>query len=200
MAKSWICFFIIDTRDLLHTKTRKDDTIEQIKVQTGTLRSDYTSITVDNTLSLAHSLVQITCQDHKGLLYDIMRTLKDYNIKISFGRFTTKPRRKCEMDLFIMQADGKKIVDPNKKSSLLSCLRTELYRPLRVAVVSRGPDTELLVANPVELSGEGRPLVFYDITLALKMLEICIFSLKSGDTRSETGSGKFIESCSTKGR
>ncbi|KAL5100909.1 hypothetical protein RYX36_005236, partial [Vicia faba] len=218
-------FFIIDTRDLLHTNTRKDDTIEQIKgvledsvltmdielvgpeisacsqassflpsaitendynfelpdsVQTGTLRSDYTSITVDNTLSPAHSLVQITCQDHKGLLYDIMRTLKDYNIKISFGRFTTKPRRKCEMDLFIMQADGKKIVDPNKQSSLLSRLRTELYRPLRVAVVSRGPDTELLVANPVELSGERRPLVFYDITLALKMLEICIFSAEIG--------------------
>ncbi|KAL5076067.1 hypothetical protein RYX36_015051 [Vicia faba] len=149
-------------------------------VQTGTLRSDYTSITVDNTLSLAHSLVQITCQDHKGLLYDIMRILKDYNIKISFGRFTTKPQRKCEMDLFIMQADGKKIVDPNKQSSLLSRLRTELYRPLRVAVVSRGLDTELLVANPVELSGEGRPLVFYDITLALKMLEICIFSAEIG--------------------
>lgn len=97
--------------------------------------------------------------------------------QISFGRFITKPRRKCDMDLFIMQADGKKIVDPNKQSSLLSRLRTELYRPLRVAVVSRGPDTELLVANPVELSGEGRPLVFYDITLALKMLEICIFSV-----------------------
>lgn len=156
--------------------------------------------------------------------------------QISFGRFITKPRRKCDMDLFIMQADGKKIVDPNKQSSLLSRLRTELYRPLRVAVVSRGPDTELLVANPVELSGEGRPLVFYDITLALKMLEICIFSvitdllskivkvksfsplnlhlcshyvnipmncfnrLKLGDTWSETASGKFIESCSTKGR
>lgn len=146
-------FFIIDPRDLLHTKTRKDDTIEQIKgvledsvltmeielvgpeisacsqassflpaaitendynlelpesVRSGTLRSDYASITVDNTLSPAHSLVQITCQDHKGLLYDIMRTLKDYNIKISFGRFITKPRRKCDMDLFIMQADGKK--------------------------------------------------------------------------------------------
>uniref|UniRef100_A0A2P2M9M7 Uncharacterized protein MANES_09G065100 n=1 Tax=Rhizophora mucronata TaxID=61149 RepID=A0A2P2M9M7_RHIMU len=52
----------------------------------------------------------------------------------------------------------------------------ELMRPLRVAVVSRGPDTELLVANPVELSGKGRPLVFHDITHALKMLNTCIFS------------------------
>ena len=97
--------------------------------------------------------------------------------QISFGRFTTKPRRKCEMDLFIMQADGKKIVDPNKQNSLSSRFRTELLRPLRVAIVSRGPDTELLVANPVELSGNGRPLVFYDITLALKMLDVCIFSV-----------------------
>lgn len=74
-----------------------------------------------------------------------------------------------------MQADGKKIVDPSKQHALASRLRMELYRPLRVAVVSRGPDTELLVANPVELSGKGRPLVFYDITLALKMLNTCIF-------------------------
>lgn len=76
-----------------------------------------------------------------------------------------------------MQADGKKIVDPSKQDALCSRLRMELLRPLRVAVVSRGPDAELLVANPVELSGRGRPLVFYDITLALKILSISIFSV-----------------------
>lgn len=74
-----------------------------------------------------------------------------------------------------MQADGKKIVDPSKQKSLTSRLQLELLRPLRVAVVSRGPDLELLVTNPVELSGKGRPLVFYDITLALKMLNTGIF-------------------------
>lgn len=218
-------FFITDTRELLHTKKRKDDTIEQLRdileyavftidielvgpdttacsqassflpaaitdddftsekpdlVRSGTLRSDNVSITMDNTLSPAHTLVQIMCQDHKGLLYDIMRTLKDYNIKISYGRFSTKSRGKCEIDLFIMQGDNKKIVDPNKQNSLSSRLRMELIRPVRVAVVSRGPDTELLVANPVELSGNGRPLVFYDITLALKMLDTCIFSAEIG--------------------
>lgn len=97
--------------------------------------------------------------------------------QISYGRFSTKPRGKCELDLFIMQADGKKIVNPSKQKSLSSRLRMELLRPLRVTVVSRGPDTELLVANPVELSGKGRPLVFYDITHALKMLGPCIFSV-----------------------
>lgn len=99
-------------------------------------------------------------------------------MQISYGRFTADKKGKCEVDLFVMQADGKKIVDPNKKNSLCARLRMELYRPLRVIVMSRGPDTELFVANPVELSGKGRPLVFYDITLALKMLNTGIFLVR----------------------
>ncbi|XP_054797031.1 ACT domain-containing protein ACR10-like isoform X1 [Prosopis cineraria] len=218
-------FFITDTRELLHTEKRKEDTIEQLRaimgdvvvsidielvgpeisscsqassflpteireydfdmelsdsVRSATLTSESVSITMDNLLSPSLTLVQIICQDHKGLLYDIMRTLKDYNIQISYGRFSIKSRGKCEIDLFIMQADGKKILDPNKQRSLSSRLRMELIRPLRVAVASRGPDTELMVANPVELSGKGRPLVFYDITHALKKLGICIFSAEIG--------------------
>lgn len=110
------------------------------------------------------------------VIFSILRIQPNYLFnQISYGRFTTKHRGKCEIDLFIMQADGKKIVDPNKQNALSSRLRMELLHPLRVAIVSRGPDIELLVANPVELSGKGRPLVFYDITLALKMLDTCIF-------------------------
>lgn len=40
------------------------------------------SVMIDNSLSPAHTLVQIVCHDHKGVLYDIMRTLKDYNIQV----------------------------------------------------------------------------------------------------------------------
>ncbi|XAR69656.1 [Protein-PII] uridylyltransferase [Bertholletia excelsa] len=148
--------------------------------QSGSRTSDNASIIMDNSLSPAHTLVQIVCQDHKGLLYDIMRTLKDYDIQISYGRFTAKQKRNCEVDLFITQADGKKIVDPSRRTSLCTRIRMELLRPLRVALVNRGPDTELLVANPVEISGKGRPLVFYDITLALKMLNTEIFSAEIG--------------------
>lgn len=146
----------------------------------GVLPFNPISITVDNALSPSHTLIQILCQDHKGLIYDIMRTLKDYGIQISYGRFFANPKGNCELDLFIMQADGKKIVDPNKQTALCSRLKMELWHPIRVAVVSRGPDTELLVANPVELSGRGRPLVFYDITLALKNLTTRIFSVEIG--------------------
>lgn len=217
-------FFITDSRELLHTNKRQEDTCYHIKDvlgdatiscdiemvgpevtacsqasnflssviteevfssdkcdgnHSGSITSKSISILMDNCLSPSHTLVQIVCQDHKGLLYDIMRTLKDYNIQVSYGRFTLKEGRNCEVDLFV-QADGKKILDPNKQTALRERLEVELLRPLRVAVVSRGPDTELLVTNPVELSGKGRPLVFHDITLALKMLDTCIFSAEIG--------------------
>lgn len=48
----------------------------------SSLTSASVSVTMDNSLSPAHTLVQIVCQDHKGLLFDIMRTLKDYNIQV----------------------------------------------------------------------------------------------------------------------
>ncbi|KAJ6849899.1 ACT domain-containing protein ACR10 isoform X1 [Iris pallida] len=220
-------FFVTDTRELLHTKKRKEETCEQLKAVLGDSMtscdielvdeeeiaaclqasshlppeiteemfnveppeeasgesqssSNNPSVTMDNSLSPAHSLIQILCPDHKGLLYDIMRTLKDYKIQISYGRFYSSQKGRCELDLFVVQTDGKKIVDPSKQKALCDRLRMELFRPLRVALVNRGPDTELLVANPVELSGKGRPLVFYDITLALKLLHTRIFLAEIG--------------------
>ncbi|KAF3433739.1 hypothetical protein FNV43_RR24842 [Rhamnella rubrinervis] len=133
-------------------------------------------ITVDNSMSPAHTLLQIQCVDQKGLFYDILRTSKDCNIQIAYGRFSSKVKGFRNMDLFIQQTNGKKIVDPESQIALCSRLKEEMLHPLRVIIANRGPDTELLVANPVELSGKGRPRVFYDVTLALKVLGIFIFS------------------------
>lgn len=42
------------------------------------------SVEVDNVLSPCHTLLKVFCtDDHKGLVYDIMRTLKDYNIQVN---------------------------------------------------------------------------------------------------------------------
>ncbi|KAF3649980.1 ACT domain-containing protein ACR9 [Capsicum annuum] len=138
------------------------------------------SVTIDNSLSPAHTLLQISCINHKGFLYDIMRTLKDFSIQICFGRFLPVNKGQRELDLFIRQKDGKKIVDPENQDAVCSRLKVEMLHPLRVVITNRGPDTELLVANPIELSGNGRPRVFYDVTLALKTLGICIFSAEIG--------------------
>ncbi|XP_062171415.1 ACT domain-containing protein ACR9-like [Alnus glutinosa] len=223
-------FFITDNMELLHTKKRQDETMEQLHAVLGesciscelqlagpeyechqgisslspvvagellrcelsdkeicsqALSSDMAklkkaSVAIDNSLSPVHTLLQIHCADHKGLLYDIMRPLKDCNIQIAYGRLSPNTKGHRDLDLFIQHKDGKKIVDPDKQSALCSRLKVEMLHPLRVIVANRGPDTELLVANPVELSGKGRPRVFYDVTLALKSLGICIFSAEIG--------------------
>lgn len=142
-------------------------------------------VVIDNSLSPAHTLLQISCVDHKGFLYDIMRTLKDCNIQIAYGRFSPVNKGCRDLDLFVRHKDGRKILDSEKQKALCSRLKVEMLHPLRVIVADRGPDTELLVANPVELSGMGRPLVFYDVTRALKILGICIFSAEIG--RHSTG-------------
>ncbi|KAJ4725852.1 ACT domain-containing protein [Melia azedarach] len=223
-------FFITDNMELLHTKSRQDETCEQLHAVLGesciscelqlvgpeydchqgvsslsplvaeelfryelsdketrsqalspdTSKLKKTNVTIDNSLSPAHTLLQINCVDHKGLLYDIMRTMKDCNMKISYGRFSSISKGYRDLDLFIQQMDRKKIVDHEKQSALCSRLKMEMLHPLRVIIANRGPDTELLVANPVELCGKGRPRVFYDVTLALKALGICIFSAEIG--------------------
>ena len=43
------------------------------------------NVTVDNSLCPAHTLLQVHCADHKGLLYDVMRTLKDCNIQVKLS-------------------------------------------------------------------------------------------------------------------
>ncbi|CAL9148190.1 unnamed protein product [Musa hybrid cultivar] len=138
------------------------------------------NVNIDNSLSPSHTLLQIHCVDQKGLLYDIMRTLKDCDIQIAYGRFLSDMKGSREVDLFIQQTDGKKIVDPVKQDILSRRLRLEMLHPMRVMIANRGPDIELLVANPVEMSGKGRPRVFYHVTLALKLLGICIFSAEIG--------------------
>ncbi|KAH9627109.1 hypothetical protein KSS87_009767 [Heliosperma pusillum] len=137
-------------------------------------------VNVDNSLSPSHTLLQIHGLDHKGLFYDIMRTVNDQDVKILHGRFSAVAKGHRDIDLFIQQKDGKKILDPEKESLMCSSLKTEMLHPLRVLIANRGPDTELLVANPVELSGRGRPRVFYDCTVALKKLGICVFSAEIG--------------------
>jgi len=79
------------------------------------------------------------------------------------------------VDLFFSQANGRKILDPQKQEYLCSRLKIEITQPLRVMFVDRGPDTELLVATPIELCGRGRPRVLYDIARVLKILNIGIF-------------------------
>lgn len=44
----------------------------------------HTVVTLDNSISPVHSLLQVTRKNRKGLLYDCLRTLKDMELQVGF--------------------------------------------------------------------------------------------------------------------
>ena len=99
-------------------------------------------------------------------------------VQVAYSRLSTTPEgRNGDLDLFILQSDGSKLRDPHNQKALLARLDLDLCDPIRLMVVDRGPDTELLAATPLEKDGRDRPRVIYDITLVLKTMGIRIFKV-----------------------
>lgn len=80
------------------------------------------NVMVDNSLSPAHTLLQIHCADHKGLLYDIMRTLKDCNIQVKIYIFFNKMTL-LQLPLSKLWSSTPLVWDPfsPKKGPLVNC-------------------------------------------------------------------------------
>jgi len=57
------------------------------------------TVTVDNSLSPVHTLLQIQCVDQKGLCYDIMRISKDSDIKVHANGLLLLPSEPLYMKL-----------------------------------------------------------------------------------------------------
>lgn len=137
-------------------------------------------MTIDNKTSPVHSLLHLSCKSRKGLLYDCLRTVKDFNLKVAHGRTNMLENGSSELCVFVLDPNGHKITDIQEQKALVQCMEEEVGHPVRIKVGTRGTDTELLVATPIEKCGRGRPRVLYDVTLALKMLDICIFKADIG--------------------
>lgn len=103
-------------------------------------------------------------------------------MQVAHGRVATENGISV-ISVFVLRANGRKVTEDDEKKRLCLCMYTEVDHPLRVTVVTRGPDTELHIATPIESCGRGRPRVLHDITLALKQLDICIFKVSKLKTQ-----------------
>ncbi|KAI3801528.1 hypothetical protein L1987_29635 [Smallanthus sonchifolius] len=56
--------------------------LSEVALSSDVKKLKHATVMIDNSLSAAHSLLQINCVDHKGFLYDIMRILKDFDIQL----------------------------------------------------------------------------------------------------------------------
>ncbi|GJP42724.1 hypothetical protein CLOM_g2261, partial [Closterium sp. NIES-68] len=95
-------------------------------------------VTVDNGMSPAHSMLQIQLKDRKGLVYDCLRTLRDLNMQVSYGRIATTDDGICQLDMFVVDSNGRKVEGAAQQALISARLTAELERPLRIVVVTRG--------------------------------------------------------------
>lgn len=122
-----------------------------------------------------HTLLQVTCKKRKGLLYDTLRCVKDMRLQVAHMRVATLGNGNSEISVFFLDPEGRRIEDETRQEEIRACVRKAVENPLRIKFVTRGEDTELFVSSPIETCGRGRPRVVYDVTLALRKMDICIF-------------------------
>ena len=68
-------------------------------------------VAIDNSTTSAYSLINIVCKDRKGLVYDLMRTVKDIHIRVAYGKVHVRQDYMCEADLFVQEVDGSQITE-----------------------------------------------------------------------------------------
>lgn len=65
-------------------------------------------VTIDNCTASNYSCVNVVCRDRKGLVYDLMRTLKDIHVRVAYAKIAVRGEM-AETDLFVEEADGQRL-------------------------------------------------------------------------------------------
>ena len=76
-------------------------------------------VTIDNCTSSNYSVVSIVCKDRKGLIYDLMRTLKDIHVRVAYAKIKVAGDV-AETDLFVEEADGRRVKERSSSLPLAS--------------------------------------------------------------------------------
>jgi UTP:GlnB (protein PII) uridylyltransferase len=67
----------------------------------------FRQVTIDNCTASNYSVVNVVCRDRKGLIYDLMRTLKDIHCRVAYAKICVRGEA-AEVDLFVEEADGQR--------------------------------------------------------------------------------------------
>lgn len=65
-------------------------------------------VTIDNCTASNYSVVNVVCRDRKGLVYDLMRTLKDIHVRVAYAKIVVRGDL-AETDLFVEEASGQRM-------------------------------------------------------------------------------------------
>ena len=142
-------------------------------------------VDIDNKLSRVHTVIQMRSKDRKGLLYDLLRTLKDVNTQVSYGKIEVDSTSQlCKMVVFVQKVNSAngctRIADADMQQELCIRVHQALACPVRISAVNLGTDemcTRLVVGAAVDSGGRGRPRVLHDTSRVLKQMSLSVFKM-----------------------
>lgn len=138
---------------------------------------DGVKVSIDNCTAATATILQICCRDRKGLLYDLMRTLKDNSLRVTYAKVSVKSNSICFIDVFVQEIHGGRVTDEHMLQCLVEQMCDSAANPIKVGTkdLYDGMCTELAVVASVDAGGRGRPKVTYDVTHALSKFRVCVF-------------------------
>lgn len=138
---------------------------------------DRCEVTLDNATTDAYTCVHVLCPDRKGLVYDLMRTIKDLHLRVAFARVAVQTDGLCDTDLFVQHVNGGHISDRDDQEVLHARVLAAVAIPVRIAIrdIHERTVTEIVVTAQIDSGGKGRPRVTYDVTEALNAAKLCVF-------------------------
>jgi len=156
-------------------------------------------VDIDNTLSRVHTVIQMRSKDRKGLLYDLLRTLKDMDTQVSYGKIEVDTSSGvCQMDVFVQEVANSsskctRIEATEMQQDLCIRVHQALSCPVFISTANVGSGemcTQLIVGARIDSGGRGRPRVLYDTSKVLKQMSLGVFKMDMYmGSCSEWGSG-----------
>ena len=144
-------------------------------------------VDIDNTLSRVHTVIQMRSKDRKGLLYDLLRTLKDMDTQVSYGKIEVDAASGvCQMDVFVQEvassssSSSARIEATEMQQDLCIRVHQALSCPVFISAVNVGSGemcTQLIVGARIDSGGRGRPRVLYDTSKVLKQMSLSVFKM-----------------------
>jgi [protein-PII] uridylyltransferase len=105
-----------------------------------------TQVTLDNTTSASHTLVEVVTRDRPGLLFTLSRAFHTLGLTIGVAKINTEANRAIDV-FYVTELDGAKVTNPERmlkvREALLAELQPTLPPPSRRFVSTRPPESSL---------------------------------------------------------
>ena len=138
-------------------------------------KPEHVFVNVDTETSSEFIMLELECQDRKGLLYDLFLKLKEIRVRVAYCRVHTRDDR-ARVELTVQDAYGGDLCSAQATPALVQRIKQAAAASVHMLLGDTKDPRQIIlsVVVPVDAGGRGRPRVLFDITRVLSEAGILI--------------------------